>query len=150
MAVKLNYSHLFYFLGFCRLTDLWKRKSSKVKQAPAVNWPCRKEKGLTSVGRRHPAQIPEGVLFSWDCHCPLPLTQVTRKESAFKGLHQLWVSVSLGCYIFVKSSIILIKYEALIFIYFSLLLSGGFGLFGRKDVLMWRSLIFGSRREWQE
>ncbi|XP_066059923.1 ubiquitin-conjugating enzyme E2 T isoform X1 [Chamaea fasciata] len=56
---------LFYFLGHHRLPSLWKRKSSKVKQASAVNRPCRKEKGLISVGRRrNPAQIPEGVLFS--------------------------------------------------------------------------------------
>lgn len=144
MAVKLNHSQLFYFLGPHRLPSLWRRKSSKVKQAPAVNRPCRKEEGLTSVGKkRNPAQIPEGVLFS------SPHTG-TGKESAFKRLHQLWISVSLRCYCFAKCSIILIKYKALIFISFSVLLSGVFGIFERKGVLVWHSLIFGSGRGPQE
>lgn len=140
MAVKLNYSQLFYFLGHHRLPSLWKRKSSKVKQAAAaVNRPRRKEKGLASVGRRrNPAQIPEGVFLS------SPHTGIS-KESAFKRLHQLRVSVSLECYFFAKCSIILIKYKTLIFIFFSILLSGGFGIFKRKGVLMWHRLIFGSR-----
>lgn len=110
MAVKLNYSQLFYFLGHHRLPSLWKRKSSKVKQVPAVNRPCRKEKGLTSAGRRrNPAQIPEGVLFSWGCHCPLPLTQVQGKSLPLKGCTSFGFLFPWHGVFFVKSSIILIK-----------------------------------------
>lgn len=86
MAIKLNYSQLFYFLGYHRLPSLWKRKSAKVKQAPAVNRPCRKEKVLTSVGRRrNPAQIPEGFLFSLGCHCAVPLTHIEGKSLPVRG-----------------------------------------------------------------